>query len=168
MIKLFKKLLLCITIIACVLCCTLTTYADDSQVFEGTATSTLTYREQSTYCVLIPSYIDMSDTYVFSAENINITDNEMIVVSVSNTINDCGIQFTHESGNHSLTKNIEQVPMSDSIPTELSPNCVGIFVGDNRTSAIGFRLSMESFGTEKAYAGMYSAIVEFSVSLATK
>lgn len=168
MTKILRFTSMFLVAILCLMCCTLNVYATDAQVFEGSSTATLTYREQSTYCILIPAYIDMSDTYTFSAENINITDNEMIAVTVTNVDENNRIMFTHESGEYTLTKNIEQVRLSDSAPAALPLNCVGAFVGDDKTSTIGFRLSQESFDYTRIRAGMYSAIVEFSVSLTSK
>lgn len=168
MTKILKFTSTLLVVILCIMCCTFHIYATDAQVFEGSSTSTLTYREQSTYCILIPAYIDMNDSYTFSAENINITDDEMIVVTVSNVDDNNRILFTHESGEYTLTKDIEWVAISDTVPTALPPNCVGVFVGDDRTSAIEFRLSQESYDCTRTKAGMYSAVVEFSVSLTSK
>lgn len=157
-----------LVILLCVICCTFHIYAMDAQVFEGSSTATLTYRQASTYCILIPAYIDMSDTYTFSAENINITDDEIIAVTVTNVDENNRIKFTHESGKYTLTKNIEQVALSDNTSVSLPLNCVGAFVGDDTASIIGFRLSQDSYDYTRTRAGMYSAVVEFSVSLMSK
>lgn len=165
-----KKRLLILLIVLCMLflICPMTVSAEDSQVFQGIGTSTVTYVEQSSYCILIPEYIDMNaGSYTFQAENINITDYEKIYVTVTNLDENDRLLFTHESGEYTLTKNFEIYPSEchDTLPEYMPNNCVGYFSGDNTTSFISFGLGYDSYDYTRIRAGMYSATVEFSVEL---
>ncbi len=163
-----------LTAILLVILCTfflikpMTVSAADSQVFQGTGTSTITYWEQSTYCVLIPEYIDMNaGLYTFQAEHLNIAEVEKVYVTVTNLNENNRLLFTHESGEYTLTKNLEIYPSneSESVPSYMPPNCVGYFSGDDTTSKISFGLSFDSYEYTRIRAGMYSATVEFCVDL---
>ena len=139
----------------------------EQQVSEGNASSTITYREQSMYCILIPETIDMNEnSYTFAAEFINITDDEKIFVTVANADENGRILFTHESGNYTLKKDIITTPShgNTTMPT-LPTNCVGYFCGDDKTSKISFGLGYDCYEYERIRAGMYFATVEFSVNL---
>lgn len=138
-----------------------TAYADDKQVSEGTASATMTYRVQSNYCILIPETIDADfGQYTFQAEYLNIADGEKVFVTVTNTDDNGRILFTHENGVNTLKKNIISYG-SVNLPN----NCVGCFYGDDVTSKISFGVSDENFDYDYVKAGMYSAIVEFNVYL---
>ena len=165
-----KKRLFIFLIVLCLLSISypITVSAGDLQVYQGTGTCTMTFVEQSSYCILIPEYIDMNaGLYTFKAENINIADNEKVYVTVTNLDGNNRLLFTHESGEYTLTKNFEVFPSAnhDTLPEYLPNNCVGYFSGDDKTSFINFRLGSESFDYSRIKAGMYSATVEFSVDL---
>jgi len=140
----------------------------EQQVMEGTGTSIITYREPSTYCILIPEYLTCNENgaYQLYAENINITEDEKIYVYITNADENNRILFTHENGEYTLTKEIQKTWSSDyTPPAALQNNCVGLFEGEDKTSKISFTLSQENYDCMKSYAGTYSAIVEFQVSL---
>ena len=165
-----KKRLFIFLIVLCLLSISypITVSAGDLQVYQGTGTSTMTFVEQSSYCILIPEYIDMNaGLYTFKAENINISNNEKVYVTVTNLDENNRLLFTHESGDYTLTKSLEVFPSAahDTLPEYLPSNCVGYFSGDDKTSFISFRLGSESFDYSRIKAGMYSATVEFSVDL---
>lgn len=165
-----KKRLFIFLIILCLfsISCPMTISAEDLQVFQGSGASTMTYSEQSSYCILIPEYIDMNaGSYTFQAENINITDYEKIYVTVTNLDENDRILFTHESGKYTLTKNFEIFPSAghDTLPEYMPNNCVGYFSGDNTTSFISFGLGYGSYDYTRIRAGMYFATVEFRVEL---
>lgn len=143
--------------------------AYDSYVQDGAASSTITYRQQSEYSILIPETIDANaGQYVFQAGMLNISNNEQIYVTVANVNGDGRIEFQHENGINTLTKDIIIENSNPSYPVDLDalPNhCVGYFAGDDAASKIQFGLSDQSFDCDYPKAGNYSATVNFEVFL---
>ena len=145
-------------------------YADDSYVENGIGTSTITYRQRSEYSILIPETIDADvGSYLFQAGMLNISDNERIYVTVANTTPDGRIEFLHENGENTLTKDIVLEESNPSVyPVDFSAlpeHCVGLFAGNDPASKVMFGLSELSFGCDYAKAGNYTATVNFEVSL---
>lgn len=143
--------------------------AYDSQVQNGMCTSTITYKQQSEYSILIPETIDANaGQYTFMAGMLNISNTEQIYVTVGNTTGDGRIEFTHEDGEHTLTKDIvlEQTNPTDSVDFSTLPNhCVGYFTGNDYNSKVNFGLSEQSFDCSFPKAGNYTATVNFDVFL---
>lgn len=81
--------------------------AYDSYIQNGSGTSTITYKQQSEYSILIPETIDANaGQYVFQAGMLNISNTEQIFVTVANANSDGRIEFLHENGENTLTKDI--------------------------------------------------------------
>ena len=96
----------------------------------------------------------------------NITSDEKIYVTVANADENGRILFTHENGEYTLKKGFEIRNKNGYSPNYVFPeNCVGVFEGEDTSSKIYFMLESEEYECEKAYAGMYSATIEFNVSL---
>ena len=162
-----KKLLSILLVVAAMLS-VLSVGASAAQVMEGSASSTITFRQPSTYCILIPETLTENETgmYQLTAENINITADERIYVCVANADENGRILFTHENGEYTLKKGFEIRNKNGYSPNYTLPeNCVGVFEGEDTSSKIYFMLENGEYECEKAYAGMYSATVEFNVSL---
>lgn len=144
-----------------------TAYADVNYVNNGgTASSTLTYHEQSTYTIIVPETIDaVSDNYTFAASDINITDNEHIVIRLTNSDQNSNIVFTHENGENTIHKRIFSNASSELL--DLHPNCVGYFNSDSTDSIINFAVTNASdeYQSEYAKAGDYTATADFEISL---
>lgn len=163
-----KKLISILIALCLLLCMTPMTVAADSQVYEGTGSSTMTYREYSSYCILIPETIDAEvGYYTFQADYLNITDYEKVFVTVTNLDENNRLLFTHESGNYTLKKNLEvySTDYGSGLPEGMPENCVGYFSGEDTTSQIMFGVGADNYECERARAGLYSATVEFSVNL---
>lgn len=143
-------------------------YADDSYVTGGHSTSTITFTQPSDYCIIIPETIDASaGAYVFQAGQLNITENERVLVTVTSVNQDGRITFTHENGENTLTKEIVTENISqNALPGGLPENCVGYFTPDSISSKLSFGLTEESYDYEGYIkAGNYTALVEFNIYL---
>ena len=72
-----KKVLSILLVVAAMLS-VLSVGASAAQVMEGNASSTITFRQPSTYCIYIPETLTENETgmYQFTAEHINITADE--------------------------------------------------------------------------------------------
>ena len=142
----------------------------ETQVYEGTGSSTMTYREYSSYCILIPEYIDAeTGYYTFQAEYLNITDYEKVFVTVTNLDENNLLLFTHESGNYTLKTKLEvyETNYGTGMPSGMPENCVGYFSGEDTVSKVMFGVGFDNYECERARAGLYSATVEFAVNLGT-
>jgi len=145
-------------------------FADDTYVQNGMASSTIKYKQQSEYSILIPETIDTNvGKYTFQAGMLNIADNEKVYVTVDNADNENKIEFHHDNGVNTLSKQllVEQTESSSVDLASLPAHCVGYFEGDEMASKIQFGLSEQSYdcsGIPKA--GNYSATVNFNVYLA--
>lgn len=143
--------------------------AYDSYIQDGSATSTITYRQQSEYSILIPETIDANaGQYMFQAGMLNISNNEQIYVTILNTNGDGRIEFQHENGKNTLTKDIVLENSNPSYPVDLESlpdHCVGYFTEDEMASKVQFGLSEQSFDCEYPKSGNYTAIVNFEVFL---
>lgn len=164
-----KRLISILIALCLLLCITPMTVSADSQVYERTGSSTMTYREYSSYCILIPEYIDAeAGQYTFQAEYLNITDYEKVFVTVTNLDENGKLLFTHESGNYTLKKNLEVFDATGSgVLPNMPENCVGYFSGEDTMSKIMFGVGFDNYECERARAGLYSATVEFAVNLGT-
>ena len=165
-----KRLISILIALCLLLCITPLTVSADSQVYEGTGSATMSYREYSSYCILIPEFIDAeAGYYTFQAEYLNITDYEKVFVTVTNLDENGRLLFTHESGNYTLKKNLEVYGTADGggLPDGMPQNCVGYFSGEDTTSKVMFGVGFDNYECERARAGLYSATVEFAVNLGT-
>ena len=162
------KKMLSILLVVCALLSVMSIGASAAQqVMEGNASSTISFRQPSVYCILIPEVLTADDNgwYEFDAEHINITNDEKIIVTVANADENGRILFTHEDGEHTLKKEL-QVMNKSGFDWILPENCVAVFEGEDLDSKVYFMLSPEEYECQKAYAGIYTATVEFNVILA--
>ena len=138
----------------------MTTYAktaDDEYSYmsnyeSDTAETELSYFQNSSYIVKIPLRINnvVEGGYTFTAESINILDNESVNVYVENSM----VKMTNERGD---TCNLE-LGCSDNRGKE---NLVGTFKNGETTSSVTMNAQMNS----DAKAGLYTGTATFSVML---
>lgn len=165
-----KRIISILIAICLLVSLTTITASAETQVYEGTGSSTMSYREYSSYCILIPEYIDAeAGYYTFQAEHLNITDYEKVFVTVTNLDENNLLLFTHESGNYTLKKKLEvyETNYGTGMPSGMPENCVGYFSGEDTTSKVMFGVGFDNYECERARAGLYSATVEFAVNLGT-
>jgi hypothetical protein len=120
----------------------------------------ITYTEPSTYVVLIPASIDMSDgaSYTFTAQSLNLSDGQMLVINATNL--DDQNRMTLTSGNNTTKK----VFVRSDTGLSVDQNCAAVFYGDSLVSEISFWLNTdESSSVPKA--GRYAGILNFEISI---
>lgn len=153
-----KKTILSLIMIGAIMATTpLMTYAamsDDeysfvSQYDDSTANTELSYVQNSSYIVKIPLRINnlVENGYVFTAQSINILDNEIVRVYAENS----SVQMTNERGD-TCTLNLS----GDGSNGE-----VGAFRNGESTSTVRMNGQMEM----DARAGSYTGTAIFSVKL---
>lgn len=165
-----KKIVSIILTIVCIFSvCSINCYAYDSYVTNGFGETRITYHQQSDYSILIPETIDANaGSYTFQAGMLNITDSEKIYVKLSNPDSSGRILFTHEDGEHTMTKPISTEfsnPANTVGINDLPENCVGYFYGDDYTSKMSFNITDECYDCDYPRAGDYTATVTFEVML---
>lgn len=165
-----KNISLILSLICIFTVCTINCYAYDAYVTNGYGETTVTYHQQSDYSIMIPETLDASaGSYTFQAGMLNITDSDKIYVRVSNLDSNGRILFTHDDGQHTLTKSIS-TQFSNPADTvginDLPENCVGYFYGDDYTSKMSFNIDEECYDCDYPRAGDYTATVTFEVTLA--
>ena len=142
--------------------------AETQYSYGGQTHSTLTYVEQSQYCVLIPETIDMNiGSYTFEADNMNLIDTEHVYVK----LNEIGIEpfltFTHTNGTDQTCRKVTRYDtvsntnVTDNIPAD----CVGYFSDGDTQSEVTFGLEWSQTDTQPK-AGTYSSNVVFEIYLA--
>ncbi len=81
-----RKIIASVTVLVMVLCCVSTTafaysITEETDTGEVGVTSELAYELESSYCINIPEYIDISvGDYIFTADYLNINSNEQVEV----------------------------------------------------------------------------------------
>lgn len=149
-----KKKLLCLTIALSLLVgSTMSVSAAQVQTDGETADIQLTYDQASTFCVNIPESISLNsaDGYTFTADYINITDNQQVCVLAPMG----EISLTNEHGKRGT--------VYLSADKDNMGNCVALFERDETTSSIAMRGQFD--GTA---AGHYSGTVTFTIQLRNK
>lgn len=118
----------------------------------GTADTELSYFQNSTYMVKIPLRINniVESGYVFTADSINILDNQSVNVYVENS----SVEMTNERGD---TCSLELRCSDDKGKQGL----VGTFKNGETTSSVTMNAQMGS----GARAGSYTGVATFSVRL---
>ncbi len=127
-------------------------YSYMSEYEGGTANTELSYIQNSTYIVKIPLRINnlVESGYVFTAESINILDNQSVNVYVENNM----IEMVNERGDSCSL----EISCSD---TQGKQGLVGTFKNGETTSSVTMNAQMNP----GAKAGSYSGIATFSVRL---
>ena len=127
-------------------------YSYMSEYEGGTADTELSYFQNSTYLVKIPLRINniVESGYVFTADSINILDNQSVNVYVENN----SIEMTNERGD---TCSLELRCSDDKGKQSL----VGTFKNGETTSSVTMNAQMGS----GARAGSYTGTATFSVRL---
>ena len=127
-------------------------YSYMSEYEGGTADTELSYFQNSTYLVKIPLRINniVESGYVFTADSINILDNQSVNVYVENN----SIEMTNERGD---TCSLELRCSDDKGKQGL----VGTFKNGETTSSVTMNAQMGS----GARAGSYTGTATFSVRL---
>lgn len=133
------------------------TYTDDdysyvSEFEGGTANTELSYFQSSTYLVKIPLRINniVEAGYVFTADSINILDNQSVNVYVENS----SIEMTNERGNQCSL----ELSCSDN---QGKQNLVGTFKNGETMSSVTMNAQM----SPGARAGSYTGTATFAVRL---
>lgn len=118
----------------------------------GTANAELSYFQSSTYLVKIPLRINniVEAGYVFTADSINILDNQSVNVYVENS----SIEMTNERGDQCSL----ELSCSDN---QGKQNLVGTFKNGETTSSVTMNAQM----SPGVRAGSYTGIAIFSVRL---
>ena len=155
-----KKRCLSLMMVACMMVTPITVIAamtDDnfsymSEYEGGTANTELSYFQNSTYMVKIPLRINniVESGYVFTADSINILDNQSVNVYVENS----SVEMTNERGD---TCSLELRCSDDKGKQGL----VGTFKNGETTSSVTMNAQMGS----GARAGSYTGTATFSVRL---
>lgn len=129
-------------------------------------TTTITYREPDSYCVLIPETIDMTfDDYHFQALDMNLAEGDEVFVTMGGLSEDNYFSLTHENGVDTARKQMYydygSIPSNkrDSFPHY----CVGYFTDGDMVSQMGFMMLNDSESHFKA--GNYTGTAEFTVEL---
>lgn len=130
-----------------------TAFASDLSEMGGTATSTINYIVDSSYCVNIPETIDANTDYTFTASSMNILSNQQVKVNCYTIYENQYIEMQNADGD---TFNLTFNGMQDEC-------CVGQFLKDNLTSTFSVR-GVPVEGTNPK-AGTYSGTAEFVLSL---
>ena len=143
-----------------------TAYAEDLYTMFGDGTSTLTYTEQSRYCVIIPETIDMNiGNYYFQATEMNIVPDEDVVITINSSDNGGYLHLQHENGIDTAQKQLGydyDNLKSDEIEN-LPINCVAYFKEGDTTSRLGFYINSDMNDNFKA--GNYTATAQFVVNM---
>lgn len=134
----------------------------------GQTNSTLTYVEQSQYCVLIPETIDMNiGSYTFEADNMNLIETEHVYVKLQEIANEPYLMCTHTNGTDQTCRKVTRTDtvynskVTESVPTD----CVGYFSDGDTQSEVTFGLEWLQSDTQPK-AGVYSSNVVFEIYLA--
>ena len=127
-------------------------YSYVSTYDDGTASSELSYVQDSSYLVKIPLRINniVESGYVFTADSINILDNQSVNVYVENS----SVEMTNERGD---TCNLE-LSCSDS---QGKQGLVGTFKNGETMSSVTMNAQM----SPGARAGAYTGTAVFTVKL---
>lgn len=127
-------------------------YSYVSTYDDGTASSELSYVQDSSYLVKIPLRINniVESGYVFTADSINILDNQSVNVYVENS----SVKMTNERGD---TCSLELRCSDDKGKQGL----VGTFKNGETTSSVTMNAQM----SPGARAGSYTGTATFSVRL---
>lgn len=127
-------------------------YSYMSEYEDESAETELSYIQNSSYIVKIPLRINnvVEGGYTFTAESINILDNESVNIYTENSM----VKMTNERGD---TCNLE-LSCSDDKGKE---NLVGTFKNGETTSSVTMNAQMGS----DARAGSYTGTATFSVRL---
>lgn len=132
-------------------------------------TTTITYREPDTYCVLIPETIDMTfDNYHFQALEMNLAEGDEVFVTIGGLDENNYFPLMHENGVDTAKKQVYYD--YDAIPSTkrelFPPYCVGYFTDGDTISQMGFMMLNDSESHFKA--GNYTGTAEFTVELREK
>lgn len=117
----------------------------------ATGSSTVTYRVESSFCVIIPETMDGNNGFSLTADFMNITESEKVCVYVNS-----------ENGKFTLT-NESGDTMEANIYTNHSSGYIGSFVKGQTTSDVV--CYVQPSGDTIPKAGEYSGTVEFIVKL---
>jgi uncharacterized protein YxeA len=129
-------------------------------------TTTITYKEPDTYCVLIPETIDMTFyNYRFQATDMNLAEGDEVFVTMGGLDENNYFPLTHENGVDTARKKVYYD--YGSIPTDrldmLPAYCVGYFSDEDTISRMGFMMIND--GDMHFKAGNYTGTAEFTVEL---
>lgn len=133
---------------------------------DSSGSSTITYTEQSRYTVYIPETINMDmGYYTFEASEMNITDREDVVVTMTNLDVNSMLHFTHENGSATADKQIgyDYANVDDNVQNTLPEHCVAYFKNGETTSEASFYLINDN--NMNYQAGNYSGMAQFLVEL---
>lgn len=158
-----KKIISVIMIICLMATIGMTAASADS--YNG-GTTTITFREPDTYCVLIPETIDMTfENYHFQATDMNLAEGDEVFVTIGGLGEGDYFLLTHENGVDTAKKQIrydyDVIPINKRETFPLY--CVGYFTDGDTVSQMGFMMMNDNVSHFKA--GNYTGTAEFTVEL---
>lgn len=149
-----KKKLLALVLAACMLCGFSTTAFAETTVYgDGDASIPVTYHKDSSYSISIPESIDLNGNSITFSCYKNITDNEIIDVTLDS--NDINLQST--SGGQSTHGNLTK-PTGELMPTDIP--VIQFINGETCIKTLEY-----SFNAQDANAGDYTGTMTFHFSL---
>lgn len=161
-----KKIISVIMVICLMTIISISAVSADS--FNG-GTTTITYREPDSYCVLIPETIDMTfEDYHFQALEMNLAEGDEVFITIGGLGENDYFPLTHENGVDTAKKKIyyDYGSLSSNKIEMLPLYCVGYFTDGDTVSQIGFMMVNDSESHFKA--GNYTGTAEFTVELIEK
>lgn len=152
-----------------------TANAENYTQSDYSASSTVTFRQPSTFCVYIPDMIDLDYDYTIQGVDMNLSQQECLKINITNLNSDGSLTFESEDGTATLKKALISEPnlqggatMSD---LGLASNCVGFFLKGDNNSEVTFGLSEDYYdfhsdaGMTQPPAGRFIAQAEFEINL---
>lgn len=148
-------------ILALVMCFSISTtvFAQDQFVSEGTAEATVTYHADSFYMVMIPETIDANATMTLSAAQMNIDDNEIVRVKVTNLNASDLLQLTHSRFGGTAGFELYRSDINERIANQ---GDVATFISGILEPSYGVNFLSHD---PEMQAGDYSGTITFSISL---
>lgn len=142
--------------------------AETQYSYGGQTSSTLTYVEQSQYCVLIPETIDMNiGTYTFEADNMNLIETEHVYIKLQEITDQPYLTFVHTNGTDQTTRRVTRYDTvyNSQVTNQVPVDCVGYFSDGDTQSEVSFGLDYLQTDTQPK-AGTYTSNVVFDIYLA--
>lgn len=147
-----KIIALCLSVML-IFSLNITAFASDLTEMGGSATSTINYVVNASYCVNIPETINANTEYTFTATSMNILANQQVRVNCYTIYEGNNIEMENEYGD---TFNLTFSGMQNEY-------CVGQFLKDNLTSTFSVTGIPADGGNLKA--GTYTGTAEFVIAI---
>lgn len=147
-----KKFIALVLSLVFVMGSTMNVHATDLSTDGATASAEVIYNVNSSYIITIPSELYLSsEEYRFEATYLNICENEVVSVRITNLIDDCYLEMTNSNGE------TEYMTIHN---VDITGKCAE-FTKGSTTSNVGFYASM----SDTASAGEWRGTAEFCISV---